>query len=232
MQAIIRKPQNARVLNRHHVETAPHLFGATHLRHMQPHEGHIQHVCGAEAVPRVAHAILSPAHGDTLSLHFLHAGETAPLGECVMPPLQHDVDQRIRDCGDACLGHQRQEFRHIVIVHRMHRGEMRSRDPALKSEALCLIGQRFDMAAHRVVALVAMHVHAQAARRRNLAQLLHRRRTIRHRAFEMRDTAHNIDAHVESADRIVARGWVTVKTVLWKGHELQVDIAFDLVAHL
>ena len=114
----------------------------------------------------------------------------------------------------------------------MHRGQVATRDPPLKPEALRLKGQRLDMAAEGVVAFVAMHVHTQTPRRRNLAEFPNRGRAIRHGAFEMRNAAHHIDAHVQGADRVGAGGRVAVEPVLRKGHKLQVDVVFDLVAHL
>ncbi len=77
---------------------------------MQPHKGDVQHIRRAQTVPRIQHAILSPTYGDAHGLHFLDTRQTAPLGECVMASLQHDVDQRIRNSADPSLGDQRQQF--------------------------------------------------------------------------------------------------------------------------
>ena len=80
-----------------------------------------------------------------------------------MAALQGDVNERVRDRGDLCLGYQRQQFRDVVIVHRMHRREVRTSHPALQPEALGLIGQRLDVARMGVVGLIAMQVDHEAA---------------------------------------------------------------------
>ena len=199
---------------------------------MQPHEGHVQHVAGAQRIPRVAHAVLPPADADALRLHLAHPGQAAPLGVAVMPPLQHDVDERVGDGGDLRLGDQRQQFGDIVIVHGMHGGQVAGRHPPVQAKPLHLIGQRFDMARQRVVGFVAMDVHRQAAVGGDLAELGQRGRALFHRAFEMRDAAHHVHAHVERAQQVLPPGGAAQEAVLRKGHQLQVEIGFHPLAHL
>ena len=55
----------------------------------------------------------------------------------------------------------------------------------------------------RIVGLVAMHVDAQAALGRELAQQHGRFRALRHRALEVRNAADHVDAHVERAFQVV-----------------------------
>ena len=130
------------------------------------------------------------------------------------------------------LGDQRQELRDVVIVHRMHRGEVRAGDPALQAEALRLVGELLDVARQRIVGLVAMHVDHQAALRRDLAEFGDRTRAVGHGALEMRNAADDVDAHVERADGVLARRRRAVEAVLREGDELQVDIGRDLLLHL
>ncbi|MPL92908.1 hypothetical protein SDC9_39032 [bioreactor metagenome] len=230
--AIALEPDDPGVARRHHLEAARHLGRRRHLRHMQPHEGHVEHVGGAQRIPRVEHAILAPADLDPLRQHLLDPGQAAPLREAVVAPLQHDVDQRVRDRRDARLGDQRQKLGHIVIVHRMHRGQVAADGPALQPGADDLIGQRLDVAAHRVVGLVAMQVDRQPAPGRDRAQIAHRGRALGHRAFEMRDAADHVDAHVERADQIFAPARGAVEPVLREGDQLQVEPVFHLFPNL
>ena len=159
--------------------------------------------------------------------HLRHAGLAAALGIGVVAALQDDVDQRIGDGVNAGFGHQRQELRDIVVVHRMHRGEMRAGDAAGEAEALRLGGQRLDMARERVVGLVAMHVDHQPALRGDLAERGDAGGAVGHGALEMRDAADDVDAEVERAVEVLRRGRRAVVAVLRKGDELQVDIGRD-----
>ncbi len=106
-----------------------------HLRDVQAHEGHVQHVGRSKAVPGVHHAVLPPADGDAHRLHLLHARQATAFRVGVVAALQGDVDQRVRDRGHAAFGDQRQQLRHIVVVHRMHRGQMTARRAARQAHA-------------------------------------------------------------------------------------------------
>ena len=57
------------------------------------------------------------------------------FGIGVVAALDDDVDQRVRDRRDAGLGDQRQQLRDVVVVHRMHRGQVRAGDAALRGRA-------------------------------------------------------------------------------------------------
>ena len=69
-----------------------------------------------------------------------------------------------------------------------------------------------------------MHVDAQAALRRFLAQQAHALGAIGHRAFEVRNTADDFDAQVERAAQVVERTRRAQHTVLREGHQLQVQV--------
>ena len=101
---------------------------------------------------------------------------------------------------------------------------MRAGDAARKAEALRLESQRLDMARQRIVALVAMQVDHQPAFGRDLAERAHRTGAVLHGALEMRNAAHNIDAHVEGTQQVLLRIRRTVETVLGEGDKLQVEI--------
>ena len=79
----------------------------------------------------------------------------------------------------------------------MHRREVRSGHPALQAEAPGVERERLDVTRQRVVALVAMHVDAQAALGSEFAQDAHALGAIGHRALEMRNAADHVDALVE-----------------------------------
>ena len=65
---------------------------------------------------------------------------------------------------------------------------------------MCLVGQRFHVTRMRIIALVAMHVDAQPTFGGELAEIAHRRRPVRHGAFEMRDTANHINDCFDAFD--------------------------------
>ena len=108
---------------------------------------------------------------------------------------------------------------------------MRSGNATAKAETPRLKGELLDMARHRIVGLVAMHVDHQAARGGDLAQLGDRARAVGHRALEMRNAADDVDAHVQRTNCAVARGRRPVEAILREGDQLQVDMVADLVAH-
>src|ERR1700735_3217299 len=97
-------------------------------------------------------------------------------------------------------------------------------DAASKAKAPRFGCERLDMAGHRIVALIAMHVDHQTALFGNRAQRPNAGGAVRHRAFEVRNSAHNVDPLVESAFKVFRRAWESVITVLRKGDELQVDV--------
>ena len=114
----------------------------------------------------------------------------------------------------------------------MHRGQVRAGGARAEAETPGLIGERFDVARQRVVALIAMQVDHQPALGRDLAQSLHRSRAVGHRALEMRDAADYVDAEVERALQVRRGGRRAEIAVLRKGDELQVEIGRDLLLHL
>ena len=67
------------------------------------------------------------------------------------------------------LVHQRDQLADIVIVHRMHGGEVRASDAPMQPEALRLIGEALDMARQRIVGFIAMHIDQETAPRSDLA---------------------------------------------------------------
>ena len=149
-----------------------------------------------------------------------------------MPSLQHDVDQRVGDGVQSGLGHQGDQFGDIVIVHRMHRGQVRSCHPPLQAQPRGFIGQRFHMAAKGVIAFVAMHIHHQPALFGDFTQQPHGFSPVLHGAFKMRDATHHIDPAIQRAGQVFQRGRVAQHTILRKGNQLQVQIGRNLFAHL
>jgi hypothetical protein len=92
--------------------------------------------------------------------------------------------------------------------------------------------QSLDMARHRIVAFVAMHVDHQPALCRDPAQRRDRSCAVFHGAFEMRDAADDIHPHVERAGQRRLGLGAAVIAVLREGDQLQVDIGRDPFAHL
>src|SRR3546814_20154623 len=79
----------------------------------------------------------------------------------------------------------------------MHGGEMGAGDAALQPQALGLVGEALDVTREGIVALVAVHVHQQAAPGGEFAELPHRFRAVCHGALEMRDADHDVDSSEE-----------------------------------
>jgi hypothetical protein len=75
----------------------------------------------------------------------------------------------------------------------------------VQAEPLRVEGQRLDVARQRVVAFVAVHVHAQAALGGQFAEDLHALGTVRHGPFEVRDAAHHVHAEVQRALQVGQR---------------------------
>ena len=109
---------------------------------------------------------------------------------------------------------------------------MRSGRPRTEAEPLGFGGEGFDVAGKRVVAFVAVQVDHQPASCGDFAQGLHRRRAFRHRAFEMRNAADDVDAEIERALEIPRRGRRAEIAVLRKGDQLQVEIGLYPLLHL
>ena len=187
------------------IEAPAHIGTAGEKPDMQAHAGDFQHVALAQWIPGIHHAIMAEGNIDAGIAQFRDPRHAAPLGVGVMAALDGDVDERIGRRMDARLDHQGNELRDIVIVHRMHRGQMRADDAALKTEPLRLVAQNFDMARQRIVRLVAMNIDQEPAFRRDLAQGFEACSTIGHGALEMRNAAHHIDTHVERALEILGR---------------------------
>ena len=100
------------------IEAVADTFLARHLRHMQAHVRHLQHVAAAHAVPGVHDAVVAKGDVDACGQQLGNAGHAPALGVAVVPALQGDVDQRIGDHADAALGNQGQQLAHVVVVHR------------------------------------------------------------------------------------------------------------------
>ncbi len=208
------------------------VLDAGHLRDVDRHVADLQHVARSHRVPGI-HDTIVPEGDIEAGIHqFAHAGHAAALRIGVVPALQHDVNQGVGDHVDPRLRHQRDQLGDVVVVHRVHRGQMRAGDASLQAKADGFRGQRLDMARERIVGFVAMHVDRQAAIGGDAAERLDRSRTFAHRPFEVGNAADDIDSHVEGTVERVDRARRAVITVLGKGDQLQIDIGRDLFANL
>ena len=100
---------------------------------------------------------------------------------------------------------------------------MRSGRAPVEPQPYGLFGQRFDMARCRIVGLVAMEIHPEAARRRDLAERAHRLRAVGCRPLEVGDAADHLDALVESARHGLHVAGPSQIAVLREGDELDVE---------
>lgn len=109
---------------------------------------------------------------------------------------------------------------------------MRTSHAPLEAEAHRLGRQRLDVARHRIVGFITMHVDREAAVGGEPAQRLDGAGAVFHRPLEMRNAANDADAHVkrtlEGGD---AAGRAEI-SVLREGDELQFDIGCDLFLDL
>ena len=110
----------------------------------------------------------------------------------------------------------------------MHRGQVRAGDAPLQAQPLRMEGQRLDVSRQRVVALVAVHVDAQAALGGQFTEDADALGAVGHRPLEMRDAAHHLDAEVERALQVGQRAGCAQQAVLRKGHELQIEVGRHL----
>ena len=161
-----------------------------------------------------------------------HPGHAAALGVSVVPALQRDVDQRIGDRVHARVTDQRNQLRHVIIVHRVHRCEVRAGHATLHAQPLGVEREGFDVARQRIVGLVAVHVHRTPPLRRQLAQNADRFGAIGHRALEMRNAADHLDAHRQRALQVVEGARATQHAVLRERDQLQVEVGLHLLAHV
>ena len=188
---------------------------------MHRHLGDLQHVVAAEGVPGIHDAIVAQGDGDPGRDHLLHAGHAPAFRIGIVAALDHDVDQRVGDRRDLGLAHERQELADVVVVHRVHRGQVRARHPSLETEADGLAGEALDVSGIRIVGLVAVHVDEEAALGGDLAERAHRGGAVRHRPFEMRDAADDVHPAVEGARDVLRRAGRPVVAVLGERHELK-----------
>ena len=75
-----------------------------------------------------------------------------------------------------------------------------------------------------------MDVDRQPTLRGDLAEFLETCGPLCHRALAMRNAADGIDTHVKRPDEVLPGVFVTIESVLWKRHDLQVDIRRNLLA--
>ncbi len=76
-----------------------------------------------------------------------------------------------------------------------------------------------------------MDINGQATFGSNAAEFFKGCCAIGHGTFKMRNTAHNIKAHIERTIDQLNRAWRAVITVLREGHELEVNIRLHLFAN-
>jgi hypothetical protein len=146
LEAIPLAMQRARTVDGDALEHRAHLGVPGHVADVQTHVRDVQHVVAAERIPRVHHAIVAAGDIHARLEQLLDARHAATLGIRIVPALQRDVDQRIGDGSDPGFVHQGDELGHVVIVHRVHRREMRARDAAVKSPADGLAREGLDVA--------------------------------------------------------------------------------------
>src|SRR5881396_2351052 len=136
-------------------------------------------------------ATLTPAE------QLLDPRHASALGVTVVPALERDVDERVRDRRHRRLVHERDELGDVIVVHGVHRGEVRADDAALQAVADRLAGQDLDVARERVVGLVTVHVHQETAVGGDATETLDGGRPVRHRPLEVRNATDDVDAEVE-----------------------------------
>ncbi len=165
-----------------------------------------------------------------MRLHLLDPGQAAALREGVVPALQHDVDQRVRDRRHLRLGDQRQAaWRRSNCPSNASRSGGDPTTRPCKPEPLGLVGQRLDVARHRVVGLVAMHVDQQAALGGDLAERRAPRRAPSAIVRSKCGMPPTTSTPMSSARTVFSRAVrIAVEPVLREGDELQVEVGLHL----
>ena len=148
-----------------------------------------------------------------------------------MATLQCDVDQGVRNGRHPGFRNQRQQFRDIVIVHRMHAGQMTARRTTAQTMPRYLARHCFDVARHRIIGFVTMDIPHQPPLGGHSRQIAQGVSALLHRTFEMRDAADHVHAHIQGPDHVLSSGWGAVEAVLRKGHQLQVEIRGNAALH-
>ena len=203
--AIAVELQYFRGIDRDGIEAGAHAGLARHLRNVQAHRRDFEHVAAAQRVPWIHHAVVAERNIDSRRHQFRNARHAAPFRIRVAASLQRDADQRIGDRVHAGLRHQRDQLCDVVVVHRMHRRQMRARHTLLKPEPLRVKRERLHVARMRIVGLVAMDVDQAVLFRRELADELHAFGAVGGGSLEVRNAADDIDAHRKRALQIVER---------------------------
>ena len=202
---------------------------------MQSHLGHFKHVAASQAVPGVHHTVVPECHVDASRQQFRHAGHAAAFGVGVVAPLQRDIDQRVGDHMQLCLCHQGNEFADVIVVHAVHRGQVRACHSALQPESLRLKRQCFNVARKGVIRFIAVHVHHQAPRGCQFAKQFDAQRAVVLGALEVGDSAHHVHAQIQCAREVghvlLCALHATQDTVLRKGNELQVEVGGHFSFH-
>ena len=219
-------------VDRHAVEDRAHLGVARHMSDVQAHVRDVEHVVAAERIPRVHHAVVAARDVDARGEQLLDARHAAALGVHIVPPLQRDVDQRVGDGRHLRLVHERDELRHVVVVHGVHGREVRADDAALQAMPDRLASEDLDVARERIVRFVTMHVHQQAALGGDTTEPLDRGRAVGHRPLEVRNAADDVDAEVERLREPGFADGRAQEAILGERDQLQIDLALDELAHL
>ena len=153
---------------------------------------HLQHIAGAERVPRVEDIVVTKADVNARLLQFFHAGDTATLRIVIKAPLQVDIDQRIRDEVNPRHLQQAEKPRGVRAVVGVHSGGVAGRHARADASLIRQRGHRLDKPRLFVVNFIAVDIQRSVILLRQLKSDVQRLDAIFPGKFEVRDRPHHV----------------------------------------
>ena len=153
---------------------------------------HLQHIAGAERVPRVEDVVMTKADVNTCLLQLFHPGYTATLRIVIKAPLQVDVDQRVSNEVNPRHLQQTEEPRSVSAVVGVHGGGVAGRHARADAGLIRQRGHRLDKPRLFVVNFIAVDIQRAVILLRQLKSDMQRLHAIFPGKFEVRDRPHHV----------------------------------------
>ena len=174
------------------IQAAVDLRIAHHLADVQPHMQHLQHVAGAERVPRVEDVVMTEADVNARFLQLSHPGDAAALRIVIKAPLKMNIDQRVSDEVNPRHLQQAEQPRGVCAVVGVHGGGVAGRHARADT---CFIRQRchrLDKPRLLVVDFIAVDIQRTVILLRQFKSDVQRLYAILAGELEVRDRPHHV----------------------------------------
>ena len=153
---------------------------------------HLQHVAGAERVPRVEDIVMTKADVNARFLQFFHPGDTATLRIVIKAPLQVDVDQRVRNEVNPRHLQQTEKPRGVRAVVGVHGGGVAGRHARADAGLIRQRGHRLDKPRLFVVNFIAVDIQRAVILLRQLKSDVQRLDAVLTGELKMWDRPHHV----------------------------------------